>query len=156
VDSESIGTVLGLLLRWRVVVSLIGSTLAAWALIRYLPGFNPAQCIVVALLGWAAGGWWEAAARPGSHRVPASRPPTRTAVAVLAAAFAGGAWGAVSSGSMPSAMAGLALFAITAWTWFRYAVAARRWLDAGTGILAIAAAAVSFAAAAVLLSVLAP
>jgi hypothetical protein len=115
--------VLGLLLYWRMVLCLAISSLVAFLLAQLFPWLSGIQGIVFAALGFLPGVMWEEAARPSPN--PSAARPTGTLVATLSAAIVGATWGAVSSMSFHSALAGAVVLVGAAWVWFRFAVAFR-------------------------------
>jgi hypothetical protein len=91
---------------------------------------------------------WEEAVRPSPGSPPART--TSTSVAVLAAVIFGATWGAFSSTSVHSALAGALVFVAAAWGWYRYAVVFQQWLLREQGILCTVAAALAYPIAALL------
>jgi len=137
---------LALLLHWRAVLCLLISSVLAFLLVHFFPWFTGLQGIVFAVLGLLPGVIWEDAANSS----PSTARSTSTSVAVLAAVIFAACWGAVSSNSVHSAFAGLVVFAVAAWAWFRYAVASKAWLSREQGILCTLAAVVAYPLAALL------
>lgn len=119
--------VVALLLHWRVALCLLVSSVGAFLLVHLIPWFTGLQGLVLAALGLLAGVMWEEAARP-SPGAPDPR-STSTFVAALAAIIFSAVWGALSSASLHSGAAGLAILAIAVWGWFRYAVTSKAWLS---------------------------
>jgi hypothetical protein len=138
--------VLALLLHWRVVLCLLISSVLAFLLVHFFPWFTGLQGLVFAVLGLLPGAIWEDPANSS----PSATHSTSTSVAVLAAIIFAAVWGAVSSTSVHSAFAGMAVFAAGAWGWFRYAVASKRWLSREQGILCTVAATVAYPISALL------
>jgi hypothetical protein len=147
-DLDGVLGVVGLLLYWRAVLCLLISIVGAFLLVHLLPWFTGLQGLVFAVLGLLPGLIWEEAAR-SSPTAPAS-PSTSTSVGVLAAVVFGTVWGAVSSTSVHSAIAGVAVLALAAWAWFYYAVVSKLWLSREQGILCTVAAVVAYPIAAVI------
>jgi len=139
-ELDGVFGVLALLLHWRVVLCLLFSSALAFCLVHFFPWFTGLQGLVFAALGFLPGAIWEAPANSS----PSAVPSTNTSAAVLAAIIFAAVWGAVSSTSVHSAFAGLAVFAAGTWGWFRYAIASKAWLSREQGILCTVAAAVTY------------
>jgi hypothetical protein len=146
-DLEGVLGVVALLLHWRAVLCLIVSSVAAFLLVQHFPWFTGLQGIALAALGLLPGVIWEEAARPTSSS-PTAR--TSTSVAVLAAVVFAAIWGAVSSTSAHSALAGAVVFVAAAWGWYRYAVVSQGWLLREQGILCTVIATLAYPLAALL------
>jgi len=134
--------IVALLLHCRVVLCLLGSSVIAFALVQLFPWFTGIQGLVFAALGLLPGLMWnEGALQPPV--APAAR-TTTTLVAVSSAAIFAALWGAISSTSFHSAIAGAAVLACAAWGWFRYSVVSQVWLSPGQGLRCIAAATLAY------------
>jgi len=118
-DIDGLLGIVFFLLQWRVTVCLIGSTISAVALVNVFPWLTGVQGVVIALLGILPGLMWDAAATQKSG-MPVSPVETTVTTAGLAAVIAGGAWGAISSDSLHSFLAGALIFAFSAWGWSWY------------------------------------
>ena len=119
-DLDGIFALFLFMLHWRVAICLTASTILAVALVNLFPWFTGFQGIVVAFLGLLPGGVWEGEAMQRSSKTVA-RPATTSAVSGVAAVIAGAVWGASSSSSAHSFVAGAFIFAGAAWGWSRYA-----------------------------------
>ncbi|MCL2523458.1 MAG: hypothetical protein FWF20_07420 [Betaproteobacteria bacterium] len=126
------GIVGGLLLWWRIVLCLAVSSLGALLLVYFFPWFNGLQAILFATLGFLPGAIWEEVARPSP--AGSTSQSTSTFVAVLAAIIFGITWGAASSTSLHSALAGLIVLLAVTWIWFQYVVSSQAWLSQKQGI----------------------
>lgn len=141
------GVVVGLLLHWRAVLCVVISSVAAFLLVQHLPWFTGIQGIVLAALGLLPGVIWEGSALPSSSSPPAR---TSTSVAILAAVVFAAIWGAVSSTSAHSALAGAAVLVAAAWGWYRYAVVSQGWFLREQGVLCTVVATLAYPLAALL------
>jgi len=132
-DLDGLG-IFSLLFYWRGVLCLVLSGIAGFVLIDWFPWFDVFQIFGFIIFGFGAGGIWEAAAdRSRSSSRPAQS--TSTVVAALTAFIAGGIWGALSSPSLHSALAGFIVLAIATGAWFFCAVVYRAWLSRAQGFV---------------------
>jgi len=115
-DLDGIGWLFSLLLQWRAALCLATSSGLAIVLVQSFTWLSGLQGIAIAALGLVPAAMWETS-RTVPVREPgqALPPETSASVAALAALLAGAAWGAVSSGSMHSFMAGLAILLLASW-----------------------------------------
>ena len=146
-DFNGVLGVVGLLLYWRALLCLLCSGLLAFLLVQAFPWFTGLQGIFLAALGLFPGVVWEELARPSPGRPKVA---TSTVVAVLAALLFGGSWGAASSTSLHSALAGAVINACTAWGWLHYAVRYQGWLSRQQGLTCAIVALVAYPAVALL------
>ena len=98
-----------LVIHWRVVLCLLASTLAAFALVHLFPWFSGLQGVVIALTGLIPGCAWHARNEPHQSQ---SNTATSSFVAGLCAFFIGAIWGGASSSSLQSAFAGIVVLAL--------------------------------------------
>src|SRR6188768_2450893 len=114
-DQDSDGA--GLLLHWRILLGLCNSSALAFLLVSVVPWFSGWQGAVLALLGLFAG----ATSGDGSGTKEAKPVDAETSTVAVcgAAVLAGALWGAASSASPPSFLAGLVVVALLIWAWLR-------------------------------------
>lgn len=147
-DLDGVLSLILLVLHWRVALCLVVSSAIAFVLVHFFPWLNGLQGIAIALLGLVAGVAWETQATVVEPAKSATPPQTSASVAFASALLAGGTWGAISSVSMPSFLAGAVIFALAAWGWLRYAGASQTPMPSGRALLCIVTAAVAFPIAA--------
>lgn len=150
-DIDGLITFLSLLLHWRVVLSTAAGGLAGYALVRLAPWFTGLQGLLLACIGLAIGLFWQATAEGsrGGEALARASGNTSASTVVVAAALFGAIWGAVSSSSMHSTLAGAAMLFVVAFGWLRYVHARVLHLHGGHAWLSVAAAALAYPIAAV-------
>ena len=117
-DLDGIGWLFSLLLQWRAALCLAASSGLAIVLVQSFSWLNGLQGIAIAALGVIPAARWEIAHLAEAEEPQQALPQeTSASVAALAAVLAGAAWGAISSGSMHSFMAGLAILLLASWGW---------------------------------------
>jgi hypothetical protein len=119
-DFDALLNLLGALLLWRVLLSLVVASVLGFALVYVLPWFTGFQGIAIAILGLGAGLIWESYSTTpqGSNQTPAAE--TTPFVTGLAAALAGAIWGVISSSTSHSFVAGLLILVPALWSWYWY------------------------------------
>jgi len=141
-DIEAVLPILAAIANWRVVVCTAAFSAIAWALV--FPGNLLAgpQGFLLAIGGIFVGAiWQEHKHERGAKQAPDAN--TRSSVAVAGAVLLGSTWGAASSLTFESAIAGICLLAITlfAWRWYYLSTGA---LSNDRAKLCITAVAVSY------------
>lgn len=122
--------VLGLLLHWRIVLCIAGSTTAAYFAVQSFAWRTGLHCFVIAFLGLGFGAMWEARATNKSTVATApDSQQTSAAVAGAVAVISGATWGVFSSTSIHSFVAGVFLFVAAAWWWHWYACSRHTWVS---------------------------
>ncbi len=119
-DADGLFTLVLILLHWRVFLCLVVSSCAAIALVHLFPWFTGLQGAVIALLGLLPGAMWGARSTNRGVQKESADSNTTQGVAGAAAAIAGATWGAVSSSSVHSFLAGLVVLCVAAWGWSSY------------------------------------
>jgi hypothetical protein len=131
-DLEGIFSLILFVLHWRVALCLVASSALAIVLVNVFPWLTGLQGIVIAALGLVPGAVWEAQTTLPKLAPGTSPLETTASVAGASAIIAGATWGALSSTSMHSFVAGAAIFllAAKAWSWcigeFKYSVTKER------------------------------
>ena len=149
-DLDGLFAIVGFILHWRVALCLIGSSTLAFVLVQAFPWLSGLQGIALALLGLLPGAIWEAQ-ETTLQSAPDSAPrKTTSGVAGASAIIAGATWGAFSASSAHSFFAGVVIFTLAAWGWFRYASATQPRIPIERVYLCTALAAVAYPVAAAL------
>lgn len=117
---EGLIGVVTLVVHWRILICLVFSTLAAFALVQLLPWATGLQGVVIAAAGLIPGAMWQA--RYDAKGQPAPPQITSRFVAGLSAVILGLVWGGASSASLSSAIAGAVLLVLALLTWHYDAV----------------------------------
>lgn len=108
-----------LALYWRVVLCLLLSSSLAFFAVQVFPWFTGLQGVVLAATGFLPGAYWEASS--SSTGSPNRTEPTSAVVAAGLAVVLGATWGAASSQTPHSFIAGALMLALSLWGWSRYA-----------------------------------
>ena len=116
-DFEGPLTLLALLLHWRVLLCTVASTGGAFLLVANLPWLTGLQGIALAVLGIGSGIAWNEKSWSKATTSTTTVGETKTAVAMTSAVLAATAWGAISSMSLHTALAGAAIHAAAIWAW---------------------------------------
>lgn len=150
-DIDSFLTLFLLLLHWRVVLSTAAGGLAGYALVKLAPWFTGLQGLLLACVGLAIGLIWQATVEDslGGEALAGSTGTTSPSTVVVAAGLFGAIWGAVSSSSMHSAVAGAAMLLAVACGCLRHVHARVPHLQGGHAWLSVVAAALAYPIAAV-------
>lgn len=118
---EGLLRIVQLALYWRVVLCLLLSSTLAFFAVQIFPWFTGLQGVVLAATGFLPGAFWEASATPAGS--PKHTEPTSAVVAAGLAVVLGATWGAASSQTMHSFLAGALILVLFLWGWSRYASA---------------------------------
>ncbi len=115
-DIEAVLPILAAIANWRTVVCAVAFSAIAWALVFPVNLLAGPQGLLLAISGLFVGAIWQ---ERNQERVAKQAPDanTRLSVAVSGAALLGSIWGAASSFTLRSAIAGIILLAITVVAW---------------------------------------
>jgi hypothetical protein len=112
---DSILGVLAAATRWRVLLCLSSSSIAAFAMYSGMEWMTGIQALTFAAFGAIPGVIWD----EGSTRNASVAQPTQPFVSVLAMALLSAFWGLVSSHNGQSILIGAAVFAASAYAYLR-------------------------------------
>jgi hypothetical protein len=153
-DLEPVLTAVVAIANWRVLICFAVSGLLSFGLSK-LNWLSVPQLIVTALLGLALGvAWQESVAWRHALRGNVKPIPTTALTAALTSVLVGVTWGALSSASIESVVAGAFILALSLFTWHRYFVVLKKLVFRQRGIACVALTSACYLISAVVVNAL--